>query len=139
MRSTVGRRKRNDPVLQNKSVMFPLSEDDRYDRASFATFPSLRRFLPAARTSGVLREPKPFVLKKSPGDFAVTYELNVYTDNPHGMVRDYSDLHKYILDAFNKYRVQIMAPAYEGDPQLPKLVPREQWYAESAVPEKEEG
>lgn len=31
-------------------------------------------------------------------------------------------------------RVQIMTPAYEGDPAQPKLVPREQWHAEPAKP-----
>jgi hypothetical protein len=29
--------------------------------------------------------------------------------------------------------VQIMTPAYEGDPAQPKVVPKEQWYAAPAV------
>ena len=38
--------------------------------------------LAAERTAGVLlSEPRPFVLEKSLGDFAVTYELNVYVES----------------------------------------------------------
>jgi small-conductance mechanosensitive channel len=59
--------------------------------------------LAAERTPGLLKEPQPFVLQKSLGDFAVTYELNVYVDDPHGMAAIYSELHKNILDAFNEY------------------------------------
>ena len=32
----------------------------------------------ADRTPGLSKEPRPFVLMKKLGDFAVTYELNVY-------------------------------------------------------------
>jgi hypothetical protein len=45
----------------------------------------------------------------------------------------YSELHRNIQDVFNEYGVQIMTPAYEGDPETPKIVPREQWYAPPAV------
>jgi hypothetical protein len=45
---------------------------------------------------------------------------------------DYSDMHRNILDVFNEYGVQIMTPAYEGDPEEPKVVPRERWYAPPA-------
>ncbi len=38
-----------------------------------------------------------------------------------------------IRDAFNEYGVQIMTPAYEGDPDGPKVVPREQWFTAPAV------
>jgi small-conductance mechanosensitive channel len=90
--------------------------------------------LAAERTPGLLREPNPFVLQKSLGDFAVTYELNVYVDDPHGMAQVYSELHKNILDAFNEYGVQIMTPAYEGDPDQLKVVPKDQWFAAPAQP-----
>ena len=50
------------------------------------------------------------------------------------MLRLYSDLHRNILDVFNEYGVQIMTPAYEGDPEQPKLVPKEQWWAAPARP-----
>jgi small-conductance mechanosensitive channel len=86
----------------------------------------------AERTSGVLREPQPFILLIKLGDFAVTYELNVYIRDPHVIAQVYADLHRHILDVFNEYGVQIMTPAYEGDPDEPKVVPREQWYAAPA-------
>jgi len=88
----------------------------------------------AGRTSGLLKEPSPFVLQTSLDDFYVAYELNVYVDNPHEMVRLYSELHKNIQDVFNEYGVQIMSPAYEFDPSQPKIVPKEQWYAPPAEP-----
>ena len=81
----------------------------------------------ADRTPGLLKEPAPFVLQKSLDDFAVTYEINVYCDDPHGMARFYTALHQNILDIFNEHGVQIMTPAYEGDPETPKVVPREEW------------
>jgi small-conductance mechanosensitive channel len=90
--------------------------------------------LAAERTPGLLREPQPFVLQKSLGDFAVSYELNVYVDDPHVMAAMYSELHKNILDAFNEYGVQIMTPGYEGDPEQPKIVPKAKWYSAPAVP-----
>jgi hypothetical protein len=37
-------------------------------------------------------------------------------------------MHRNILDVFNEYGVQIMTPAYEGDPDQLKVVPRDQWY-----------
>jgi small-conductance mechanosensitive channel len=83
----------------------------------------------AARTPGLLKEPRPFVLQKLLGDFCVTYEINGYSPDEHRMGLVYSDLHRNILDVFNEYGVQIMTPAYEGDPEQPKIVPRDQWYA----------
>jgi small-conductance mechanosensitive channel len=74
------------------------------------------------------------VLQKSLGDVSVVYELNVYVDNPYDMAIRYSELHKNILDAFNEYGVQIMTPGYEGDPDEPKVVPKEKWYARPAKP-----
>ena len=89
----------------------------------------------AKRTEGLLKEPAPFVLQTALGDFAVTYELNVHSDTPALMPRLYTALHRNILDVFNEYGVQIMTPAYEGDPAEPKLVPREAWYQAPAKPE----
>ena len=88
----------------------------------------------AEKTPGLLREPPPFVLQKSLGDFYITYELNVYTDNPQRMAQIYSELHKNIQDAFNEYGVQIMSPNYWSDPASPKMVPKERWYAPPAKP-----
>jgi small-conductance mechanosensitive channel len=89
----------------------------------------------AGQTPGLLKDPKPFVLQRSLGDFAVNYELNVYCDEPTAMMRLYTELHRRILDVFNEYGVQIMTPAYEGDPDQPKVVPRDQWHAAPAEQE----
>jgi small-conductance mechanosensitive channel len=84
--------------------------------------------LAAERTEGILREPAPFVLEKSLGDFAVSYELNVYVDSTKLLPQRYADLHRHVLDVFNEYGVQIMTPAYEGDPEVPKVVPQDKWF-----------
>jgi small-conductance mechanosensitive channel len=86
----------------------------------------------AANTPGLRRGSTPFVLQKALGDFFVTYEINVYCDTPQAMPLIYADLHRQILDVFNEYGVQIMTPAYETDPQQPKVVPKDQWYAAPA-------
>ncbi|HEU4342226.1 MAG TPA: mechanosensitive ion channel family protein [Candidatus Binatia bacterium] len=90
--------------------------------------------LAADRTPGLLKEPGPFVLQKSLGDFAVTYELNAYCNDPQAMARLYTAMHQNILDVFNEHGVQIMTPAYEGDPEAPKVVPKDQWYSPPAKP-----
>ena len=82
----------------------------------------------AARTPGLLRDPKPFVLQKALANFAVDYEINAYCDNPRGIPLLYTELHRSILDVFNEYGVQIMTPAYEGDPEQPKVVASHDWY-----------
>jgi len=86
----------------------------------------------ADRTSGLLKDPPPFVLQKSLGDFAVTYEINVYTNDSHRLAQQYSDLHRNILDVFNEYGVQIMTPAYVADTGQPKVVPRDRWFISPA-------
>ena len=88
----------------------------------------------AARTPGLVPQPAPFVLQTGLGDFCVTYEINVYCDTPKAMAALYTELRRNILDVFNEYAVQIMTPAYEGDPEQAKIVPREQWYAAPARP-----
>jgi small-conductance mechanosensitive channel len=80
------------------------------------------------RTDGLKKDPPPFVLQKSLGDFAVNYELNAYCDDEHRMPALYSALHANIQDVFNEHGVQIMSPAYEADPVGPKIVPPEKWY-----------
>jgi small-conductance mechanosensitive channel len=88
----------------------------------------------AARTPGLLPDHRPFVLQLALAAFNVVYELNVYCNRPEGMRLLYSELHRNILDVFNEYGVQIMTPAYEGDPRDSKVVPRERWYAPPARP-----
>jgi len=86
----------------------------------------------AGRTQGLMKEPEPFVRHQALGDFAVTYELNVYCNDAQAMNLLYTRLHREILDVFNEYGVQIMTPAYEGDTPQPKLVPKDQWFAAPA-------
>jgi hypothetical protein len=45
----------------------------------------------------------------------------------------YSALQANIQDVFNEHGVQIMSPAYEGDPDSPKVAPPDQWYAAPAA------
>jgi hypothetical protein len=49
------------------------------------------------------------------------------------MPERYATLHRNVLDVFNEYGVQIMTPAYEGDPSEPKLVPQERWFSAPAA------
>lgn len=86
----------------------------------------------AEKTPGILKEPIPFVLQRELQDFYIKYELNAYTDDPTSILKTYSILHQNIQDVFNEYGVQIMSPNYEDDPERPKMVPRDQWYAPPA-------
>ncbi|HOB53703.1 MAG TPA: mechanosensitive ion channel family protein [Acidobacteriota bacterium] len=91
----------------------------------------------ADRTPDLLKTPPPFVLLNSLGDFCVVYEINAFCDQPQQMGPLYARLHRSILDVFNEYGVQIMTPAYEGDPDQPKVVPRDEWYKSPAEPPRE--
>jgi small-conductance mechanosensitive channel len=92
----------------------------------------------AGRTEGLLKDPPPFVLKQSLGDFAVNYEINAYTADAVHIQRLYTVLHQNILDVFNENNVQIMTPAYETDPAEPKVVPEELWHTPLAKERREE-
>jgi small-conductance mechanosensitive channel len=87
----------------------------------------------ARRTPGLAPLPEPFVLQRALGVSAVNYELNVFSNNASAMLALYSALHRNILDVFNEYGVQIMTPSYEGDPEEPKVVPPERWFAAPAT------
>jgi small-conductance mechanosensitive channel len=89
--------------------------------------------LAAERSGRLPDQPPPFVLERALGDFAVSYELNVCVESPAAMPERYAALHRNILDVFNEYGVQIMTPAYEGDPPEPKLVPQERWFSAPAA------
>ena len=82
----------------------------------------------ASRTEGLKAEPPPFVLQSRLGDFAVDYQINAYWTGTGSLLRIKSDLHAHIQDVFNEHGVQIMSPAYESDPESPKVVPPEKWY-----------
>jgi small-conductance mechanosensitive channel len=81
----------------------------------------------ADRTEGLLKDPPPYVLKHLLGDFAVQYEINAYCNEVNRMHFYYSNLIQNILDVFNENNVQIMTPAYEGDPEIPKVVAGDMW------------
>lgn len=61
---------------------------------------------------GLLDEPEPFVLQRELGDHAVTYELNVHTDQPAGLARLQSDLNARIRDVFAAAGVDILSPIH---------------------------
>ena len=76
----------------------------------------------------IKRDKPPFIRQKSLDTFSVQYELNVHCDDPLKMRTLFTDLHRNVLDVFNEYGVQIMTPAYEGDPEVPKVVPQDKWF-----------
>ena len=86
----------------------------------------------AARTEGLRGDPSPFVFQMELRDFSVAYEINAFCDKPHSRLAFKTALHRNILDVFNEYGIQVMVPAYEGDPNQPKIVPKERWYAAPA-------
>lgn len=69
--------------------------------------------LAAARLTPHVREtPAPFVLQSSLNDYHISYELNIYTNQPQAMLDIYSALHQHIQDQFNTAGVEIMSPGY---------------------------
>jgi small-conductance mechanosensitive channel len=66
----------------------------------------------ALATSGILREPPPFVLQTALNDFYVTYQINAYTNEPSRMVVIYGELHQNIQDKFNEAGVEICSPHF---------------------------
>ena len=91
--------------------------------------------LAADRSAGIRKQPKPVVLQTALGDFGVTYALLVCLEQPNRRGPTLAGLHANIQDAFNEYGVQIMVPAYEGDPSEPKIVPPSRWHTSPAPPE----
>ena len=68
----------------------------------------------ARRTEGVLEDPAPFVLQTALGDYAVSYELNAYTDQPQSMAQIYSGLHQNLQDALAEAGIEILSPVYHA-------------------------
>ena len=87
----------------------------------------------AERTPGLAGATPPHVIVPSLGDFAVNYELACRSRTQRSRRRA-TALAKNVLDVFNEHGVQIMTPAYEGDPAEPKLVKPEDWYLPPAQP-----
>jgi hypothetical protein len=65
-------------------------------------------------------------------DAAVRYVLSFCLAHQESRHVTLSELHAQIQDVFNEYGVQIMTPRYEEDPETPKLVPKQQWFAAPA-------
>lgn len=86
----------------------------------------------AAQTSGIRRQPEPFVVQKSLGDFYVEYELRFRLERAEERFQVTSRLHGEIQDAFNSAGVQIMSPHFEGQPSDPIVVPKTKWFAPPA-------
>ena len=82
----------------------------------------------AARTPGILQDPRPQVLQTALDDFSVRYTLLVSLERADLRALILNDLHANIQDAFNEFGVQIMTPNYEADPDRPKIVPKDRWY-----------
>jgi len=53
-----------------------------------------------------------FVRQIKLDDFYIVYELNAYTKDITKMQHIYSELHKHILDVFNKAEIEILSPHY---------------------------
>jgi small-conductance mechanosensitive channel len=93
--------------------------------------------LAAARTPGIRAQPAPFVLQRALTDFVVEYELRGHLERSAEPMQTRSVLHTQIQDAFNEFGVQIMAPAFESQPERAVVVPRARWYATPAAPPKD--
>jgi small-conductance mechanosensitive channel len=90
--------------------------------------------LAAARSAGIRKQPAPRVMAAALDSFNVRYTLFVALEQPSAIKKTLAAVHANILDAFNEYGVQITAPNYEADPDGPKIVPRDRWFAAPAVP-----
>lgn len=77
----------------------------------------------ALRTESIDHEPEPFVLATRLDDFYCNYEINAYTKDAHSLPLVYSNLHKSILDMFNRAGIEIMSPHfYAGrDGSIPQV------------------
>ena len=92
--------------------------------------------LAAERTPGLLARAAP--LRVAPIAWRFCDQLRtqrLLRRRPADVARSTPRLHRNILDVFNEYGVQIMTPAYEGDPKVPKVVPKGEWFTLPAQPD----
>jgi small-conductance mechanosensitive channel len=120
-------------LAETEGVLTPTSVTIGYD----APWRQVHALLLSAaeRTSGLRKEPKPFVLQASLDDFYVKYTLLVCLERQNMRPFVLNTLHANIQDLFNEYGVQIMSPNYEADPGAPKVVAKKDWYAAPARPD----
>ena len=69
----------------------------------------------AKKSDGIDRDREPFVLQTGLEDFYISYQINAYTKQSHRMAAIYSDIHRNILDEFNKAEVEILSPHYRAE------------------------
>jgi small-conductance mechanosensitive channel len=65
----------------------------------------------ARATDHIVCNPPAEVFQAELGDYAVTYELRAYTNEPVAMFHTLSELRANVLDAFNRAGVEIMTPS----------------------------
>lgn len=118
-------------LQREEGVLIPISITIGYD-APWRQVHALL-LLAAERAPGIRREPPPVVRQSGLRDFYVEYTLLVCLDDPASKAVVLDALHANIQDAFNEYGVQIMSPSYEADPEGPKIVPRDKWFAAPAT------
>jgi small-conductance mechanosensitive channel len=119
-------------LQREEGVLIPTSITIGYD-APWRQVHALL-LLAAERTPGIRREPPPVVRQVGLRDFYVEYTLLVCLEDPASKAVVLDALHANTQDAFNEYGVQIMSPNYEADPDGPKTVPRDKWFAAPAKP-----
>jgi small-conductance mechanosensitive channel len=89
----------------------------------------------AKRTPGVLPSPPARVFQRALSTFFVEYVLFLQFDRNLSRVDVSTTLHATILDTFNAHGVQIMVPAFEGQPERRIVVPREEWTPVGSIAE----
>ena len=86
----------------------------------------------AARTPGLRPDVPPLVLQTALEDFYVRYTLLVCLEHQPSRPFTMADLHANVQDLFNEYGVQIMSPHHVIDPVTPKVVRKQDWFADPA-------
>jgi small-conductance mechanosensitive channel len=85
-----------------------------------------RLLIKAARsTDNVLEDPAPYVHQLSLDDFAVTYMLAAFADDPKQKPKTLTELRQNIQDVFNESGIEIMTPSVRAvrdslDPAMPE-------------------
>jgi small-conductance mechanosensitive channel len=81
----------------------------------------------ARRTEHVVSDPSPCVWQADLGDYAVSYQLRAWTDQPNLMFEIHSILRGNVLDEFNRAGVEIMTPSIFAHRDASTLaIPQEQ-------------
>ena len=95
---------------ENHSILLHTTISIGYD----VTWKKVNELLLSAAllTESVDHSTPAFVRQIKLDDFYVVYELNAYTTDVHKMYHIYSELHKHILDVFNKAEIEILSPHF---------------------------